>query len=668
MGADRQQPAQQRPLAWYVRRLQSMPLAEIPHRVKEACLKQLGRLPLVARRDARLPSGFTTKKLPVLPLKTVELKMSISADELKKLGSDVDRLCNQPLELLGKQWPLDSSCDWSLDPESLQRWSWQQYTFSIPRRSGQGPGDVKLVWELSRLQHLQVLALGAFVLDRDDAKTRCLQHLDAWLEGNPPHQGLAYASGIELASRVVSILFIVTCLGSDSIPAPLATKIWQALAVHGKWIARFPSLYSSANNHLVAESVALFVLGCVAPELPGAIAWRSKGWARIAELAGLLVLADGAGAEQSPTYLAYTMEWFLLARVVKSTAHKIDKTEIDAALRRGACFISCISDIRGHMPFIGDCDDSVVLKAGLEEDNHPGSIVIAIAAVLRSGDILHPAFAADLRTRLFTAAEVPQATLQLQSNVFELGGYTVLRSREASREVFLMFDHGPLGYEPMAGHGHADALSVWLHVDGKPVLVDFGTYRYNADAGWRDWARSTAAHNTIEINGLSQSDITGPFNWGRKAAGILIEHNTADRAQFCRAAHDGYIETCGIRHKRLVETDSAAGLVVTDELAGEGRHSVKLHFHLSPEVEVESLVDEEFALYLVGNPIINMKIYGPCMDVRVVRQSGNMQPGAGVTSPSYNQLSPASSIVVSGQVELPYACRTVFSFVDQKQI
>ena len=65
------------------------------------------------------------------------------------------------------------------------------------------------------------------------------------------------------------------------------------------------------------------------------------------------------------------------------------------------------------------------------------------------------------------------------SQQFPDGGYTVLRSGEGAEEQLLLLDHGPLGYLSIAAHGHADALSLVMHLGGRPVLVDPGTFTYH---------------------------------------------------------------------------------------------------------------------------------------------------------------------------------------------
>jgi uncharacterized heparinase superfamily protein len=651
-------------LAWYLRRLQNMSLAEIPHRIKELFLRQVGRTAYVIERDQRLPEALSHQDLPELPFNLTGLAKRLSPADKSELEKDVDRICRHQLTLLGQQWPEGASCDWSLDPDSGEHWRWHEYAFDIPRRSGQGPGDVKFVWELSRLQHLQVLALGAYVLGRDDARNLCVEYLDAWICDNPPYQGLGYACGIELASRVVSMLFIVSCLGASTFSEAMTVRLWRTLIVHGRWIARFPSLHSSANNHLVAESAALFVLGSVAPQCPDASYWQETGWSRLVTESGRQILSDGVGAEQSPTYLAYTMEWLLLARVVYSSTKNIAETALDDALSRGASFIALIADAKGNVPFVGDCDEGVVLRPKLKESNYPVSVVTAIAGCLQSGELLHPAFVADGRSHLLTSNALPDSGLALESALFPDGGYSVIRSVGQGKEVYLLLDHGPLGFAETAAHGHADALAVWLHIDGQPILGDFGTYRYFADAGWRAWARSTAAHNTVEVDGLSQSEMTAQFNWQRRAAAQLLHHDLRGQEQSCSASHDGYLSTLGVKHERRVEVEGGSFVQIEDRITGPGAHMLRLNFHFSAEVEIELLQDDKFAIRIGKELIATIMFDCPGMDSSALRQDGEMQPGPGAISPEYNRLRPAWSIIVSGSVQLPFTCQTTINVIQ----
>ncbi len=127
--------------------------------------------------------------------------------------------------------------------------------------------------------------------------------------------------------------------------------------------------------------------------------------------------------------------------------------------------------------------------------------------------------------------------------------------------------------------GHADALSVSLALDGRPVLVDPGTYLYGSGGAWRDWFRSTPAHNTLNIEGESQSIMSGAFNWSHKARATLDESRPEPDWRL-RASHDGYARRFGGTHERSVELVSG-GIRITDHLLGS-HHVAEIAFQLAP--------------------------------------------------------------------------------------
>ena len=97
------------------------------------------------------------------------------------------------------------------------------------------------------------------------------------------------------------------------------------------------------------------------------------------------------------------------------------------------------------------------------------------------------------------------------------GGYYILGDRlDEADETKLIMDAGPLGFLSIAAHGHADCLSLLLSVSGKELLVDPGTYCYHTEREWRDYFRGTAAHNTVRVDGIDQSQIAGAFLGPRK--------------------------------------------------------------------------------------------------------------------------------------------------------
>jgi hypothetical protein len=42
--------------------------------------------------------------------------------------------------------------------------------------------------------------------------------------------------------------------------------------------------------------------------------------------------------------------------------------------------------------------------------------------------------------------------------------------------------------------------------DGVDIFADPRTYCYHGEPEWREWFRSTAGHNTVELDSLNQAD------------------------------------------------------------------------------------------------------------------------------------------------------------------
>jgi hypothetical protein len=74
-----------------------------------------------------------------------------------------------------------------------------------------------------------------------------------------------------------------------------------------------------------------------------------------------------------------------------------------------------------------------------------------------------------------------------------------MRSGWERDAIFLGFEAGPFGY----GHQHEDKLGVVIFAYGKDLLVEGGSYAYDASK-WRRYVLSSAAHNVILVDGQGQ--------------------------------------------------------------------------------------------------------------------------------------------------------------------
>ena len=174
---------------------------------------------------------------------------------------------------------------------------------------------------------------------------------------------------------------------------------------------------------------------------------------------------------------------------------------------------------------------------------------------------------------------------------FPDAGLVLMRSRpEDGPEIWCRCDGGPHGFLSIAAHAHADALSVEVRHDGVDILTDPGTYCYHGEPEWREWFRSTAAHNTVEVGGVSQSESGGPFLWTTQARTRTVTCEVGEQpVQTWSAEHDGYLRlSTPTVHRRSVTLDSPGRtLTVVDTFDTAAEIPLRLSWHLGPDVAVD---------------------------------------------------------------------------------
>ena len=162
--------------------------------------------------------------------------------------------------------------------------------------------------------------------------------------------------------------------------------------------------------------------------------------------------------------------------------------------------------------------------------------------------------------------------------------------RATAGEWYLLADVGAPCPAELPAHAHADTLSCIVHVDGEPLLVDTGTSTYVPGAT-RSYERSTAAHNTVEVDGANSTEVWGAFRAARRARVHRMSAGIEPDGVRIEAAHDGFRRLGGQPVHRRRWRLSAVGLRVDDLVTGTGRHAVTVRWHLAPGSAVTPAAD-----------------------------------------------------------------------------
>jgi hypothetical protein len=505
------------------------------------------------------------------------------------------RLMRGEWEMLGVARTDMVAPDWFHDPVTGRRSPSDRYAFRINYRLEEQTGNIKQVWEISRLQHLTLLATAWFLSHDDTYARRVDEHLRSWWRENPFLSGVHWTSGIELGIRLISLAWIRRLL--DDWPGVKDLFDRDELAVrqirwHQQYLAAFRSRGSSANNHVIAEAAGQLVASCAFPWFPESARWRQKSARLLERELERNTFPSGIGRELASDYQCFITELGLLAAI---EAERSDRP-LSASTWQRLCAMTdsaaALIDERLRPPRQGDDDEGRALLLDAPECGR-WPLLLSLGQVTFGRLSWWPPTEASASSSIIgamTHAERDIADRPAERPFrFTDAGTTVLRTAGGQApEIWCRCDGGPHGYLTIAAHAHADALSVEVRHGGVDILADPGTYCYHGEPEWRSYFRSTIAHNTVELDGRNQSSDGGPFLWLSHANAREIEvRDDGDSAEWT-AEHDGYLSLDPpARHRRTVRLDRASRtLDIVDEIDGGG-HDVRLAFHLGPEVQAE---------------------------------------------------------------------------------
>jgi len=151
--------------------------------------------------------------------------------------------------------------------------------------------------------------------------------------------------------------------------------------------------------------------------------------------------------------------------------------------------------------------------------------------------------------------------------------------RVASGPMVALLDVGEIGPSYLTGHAHADSLTFELSLAGQRLFVDSGTSVYEVGAE-RLRQRSTAAHNTIEIDGEDSSEVWSSFRVARRARPLGLHIDETSDGVTVTCSHDGYRRLPGRVDHLRTWSFTASGLTLHDHIDGRFDSAVaRLHLH-----------------------------------------------------------------------------------------
>jgi uncharacterized heparinase superfamily protein len=514
----------------------------------------------------------------------------------------------------GREWPLDLA--WRIDYANLGE-----------------PSDVKVAWELSRFHPVAWLGQAYWLTGDERWARRWRRLVESWLDANPPGRGVNWAVPMEVAIRAANwILGFGWFYGSPSVDEAFWLRLLASLWRHAEAIRWNLEYQRVLGNHYVSNGTGLVLLGAFFADSRQGRRWLRTGRRILEREIRRQVHPDGVSYEKSVSYHRLVLECFYLGLIRGEAAGARFSSGYRERLERMFEFTAAYTRADGSTPLVSDADDGRVHRFAPEDrfTDHRHALAVG-AALFGRADFARAAgpwhqeplwlLGPDAARAPAPAGEPPG------SRAFAAGGYYVMRGPD----THTVLDGGAIGIEGDAGHGHNDVLSFELHAPGGTFIVDSGTYLYTSDPAAHRAFASTAAHNTVVVDGQEIAEFARLWHLAADhTAPRVLEWASEDDEDRWTAEHHGYTRLPEpVVHRRSVRfRRSAREWLVRDQLFGRGRHHAELFLHLSPDAVVDR-VDDRTVDVTLGEGCLRIRADDPLELV-----SGWVAPSYGVRRPA----------------------------------
>lgn len=493
--------------------------------------------------------------------------------------------------------------DWYLDPVRGSRFrqmvpykEWDLFSMR-PENA-----DIKLPWELGRCQHWVPLGQ-AWQLTGDERYAREIsRQLQDFLEVNPVGMGVNWTCTMDVAIRAANWAIALEMIrNADFLGAEFWAGAYEALYDHGYFIANnLENHYEVTSNHFLSNVVGLFFVSAVFRDMATGCNWDTFCRQALEVEIAVQVLPDGADYESSVPYHRLVTELFMAAsRLADHHGAPLSKGYRDT-LSKMLVFMEGVLRPDGRMPQFGDADDGrfhIFTDFSDWDPQDPRHLFAPAAAMFTNpewsslGGVDGAWEAAWWGFALSPVEAMPPPS---RFRLYEDAGIAVMREHGH----YLAVTNGIVGTKGFGNHKHNDQLSFEYHHAGQPLIVDPGSYVYTPDFDARNRFRSTAYHNTLQVDSEEQNELKPEwlFRMFETARAEHMEFKVLAEFGAYRGRHVGYTRfSQGVTHERLVALSRDSGaLWLRDVLIGQGRHRLHWHFHLAPDVRAETGTDGTF--------------------------------------------------------------------------
>jgi uncharacterized heparinase superfamily protein len=574
------------------------------------------------RYGGDLTAALEDRVLPAMPsVAAFEQRLrELPVDEREAILDVADTVAAHRFDLLGSgPTSLGEQIPWDRDFKCGRRWPLAHVSrvpIIFPDES-----DIKVPWELSRFQHLPVLAAAWRLTGQAKYSNEIGAQLEAWISSNPIEFGPNWACTMDVAIRASNWVATLALLGRHAARTAWTGNVLESLLLHGRFIRQHLEWAEVRGNHYLSDVVGLLPVAA----LFGA-GREGRSWAEWAagELEAEMehqVHADGCDHEASIPYHRLVTELMICGtQAVDALMPGRLPDSHRKRLDRMLAFTRDYTRPDGLAPQMGDADDGRFLPLRDYANADPRS-----------------------HLHLFDQAGVDYVTA-IEHAAYPKGGFWIMRSGD----LYAIARCGDVGVRGLGSHAHNDQLSFELALGKQPLVVDPGSYVYTADLEERALFRSTSFHSTLRVGGFEQNPLRNdsPFTLDDRTRAELMQWQTNGPSAIFEGMHHGYerLDPPATHVRRIDFRGGERRITVTDTVLSDGVHELEWTFPLAP-CEVRTADGRAVAKFDAGrleieSPGLKFEVddgwYSPSYGIRIptsfLRASRASRPGRDVTT------------------------------------
>ncbi|MBN3553979.1 alginate lyase family protein [Fictibacillus nanhaiensis] len=434
-------------------------------------------------------------------------------------------------------------------------------------------------------------------------------YINSWMLSNPSPEKQASTFAWDdhsTANRVVNIVYFWKHYKQSGIyDKEFEDKLIALLEKHGAYLAD-DRHYSKGNNHGIFQDRSLLELALLLPNSKNSSNWYVKAMNRLSDHVRNDVTESGVHKEHSPSYHVIVLNLFKGIDQFLSQFGKNEKVLKDSLVKMED-YVAYLAKPDGTLPILGDSAPDNI--SSLNEDKITSSKLRYVLSKGLKGDIPN------------------------QDSIYKDAGVAIFRKGwNINNPMYLLFT---AAYHSNV-HKHADDLSFILSYGKTDFFVDSGKYNYNEKDAYRQYFRSSLAHNTITVDNNSYPLTKNQINKSK-----IEKYKSAGYYSYIVGSHTLY-EDVYIK-RTIIYLKNINSIMIHDVMKSNKSHTYTETFNIGQDVFIHSTDNKTFILKsTTENKQLEFKHLTKAKTIQSIKGSSN--PIGGWQSNSFNKKSPISQL------------------------